>query len=43
MKYRSLQIDKDVPVHGEIQTWSNVLKTMQDRPNSLLESPFTDN
>ena len=43
MKYRSLQIDKDVPVHGEIQTWSNVLKTMQDRPNSLLESPFTNN
>ena len=43
MKYRNLQIEKDVPVHGEIQTWSNVLKTMQDRPNSLLESPFTDN
>jgi hypothetical protein len=43
MKYRNLLIDKDVPVHGEIQSWSEVIKTMQARPNSLLDSPFTVN
>jgi hypothetical protein len=43
MKYRNLQIDKDVPVHGEIQSWSEVIKTMQARPNSLLDLPFTVN
>jgi flavorubredoxin len=28
---RGLQIEKDVPVHGEIQPWSEVLKTMKTR------------
>lgn len=28
---RGLQIEKDVPVHGEIQPWSEVLKTMKAR------------
>jgi hypothetical protein len=43
MKYRNLQIDKDVPVHGEVQNWTDVLKTLQARPNSLMDSPFTSN
>lgn len=28
---RGLQVEKDVPVHGEIQPWSEVLKTMRAR------------
>jgi hypothetical protein len=28
---RGLQVDKDVPVHGEIQPWTEVLKTMRSR------------
>jgi hypothetical protein len=28
---RGLQVEKDVPVHGEIQPWSEVLKTMKTR------------
>jgi hypothetical protein len=28
---RGLRVDKDVPVHGEIQSWKEVLKTMQLR------------
>ena len=43
LRYRNLQVDKDLPVHGEIQSWPDVIKTMQARPNSLMESPFTTN
>jgi hypothetical protein len=28
---RGLRVEKDVPVHGDIQPWSEVLKTMQSR------------
>jgi hypothetical protein len=28
---RNLQVDRDVPVHGAIESWADVLKTMQSR------------
>jgi hypothetical protein len=28
---RKLQVDRDVPVHGAIESWADVLKTMQSR------------
>jgi len=41
LKYRNLTVDKDVPVHGEVESFAQVVKTMQARPNSLLESPLS--
>ena len=31
IELRKLQVDKDVPVHGEIQGWGDVLQTMQSK------------
>jgi len=32
VEMRKLSVEKDVPVHGNVEAWADVLKTMQSRP-----------
>jgi hypothetical protein len=34
LKQRNLVVDKDVPVHGEIQSFADVLKTIQSKQSA---------
>jgi hypothetical protein len=31
VEFRRLPVEKDVPIHGKIETYADVLKTMQER------------